>query len=314
MDAPPSPASDEPVPATDEPVPLRRAGEPPPPPPPISDPEDVEGSRLEAAPGLARIAAAAWLRTVTWTAESTLRAGARMSRALIDGESPATLIREAGEEAVVLARRLLGADEAETERIQATNAPAREEGDPLRRRGAALLEASADLAEHADEHPAYARILEQISPDEARILRLLATEGPQPAVDVRTWRPLDIGSRVTAPGLTMIGQHAGVMHHDRVPAYLSNLFRLGLIWFSRDQLPDPGPYQVLEAQPEVIDAIRRTGRARIVRRSINLTPFGRHFCDYCLPLRPGAITAEFEALEAEPVELGREPGTPPALG
>jgi hypothetical protein len=49
---------------------------------------------------------------------------------------------------------------------------------------------------------------------------------------------------------------------------------------------------VLEAQPDVVAAIRETGRGRIIRRSIHLTPFGGHFCEFCLPLD----TAEIETL------------------
>ena len=61
----------------------------------------------------------------------------------------------------------------------------------------------------------------------------------------------------------MIGAEAGCRHLDDVPAYLNNLFRLGLIWFSREPLEDPLRYQVLEAQPEVVEAIRtRAARAR----------------------------------------------------
>ena len=166
------------------------------------------------------------------------------------------------------------------------------EGGPLRERGAELLNRSAELDDQAGAHPAYDRILTQLAPDEARILRLLATEGPQAAVDVRTWRPFGIGSRVIAPGLSMIGRHAGCMRPERVPAYLANLFRLGLIWFSREPIRDPSRYQVLEAQPEVIEATKEAGRASTVRRSIALTPFGEHFCEFCLPLD----TAEFEAV------------------
>jgi len=282
--------------------------------PPLDSARDPasDGSRLEEAPGLARIAASAWLRTATWTAESTLRTGARVARAVASGESPINLVREAAEEALELARRVFGPEEVDRIAARAAQEPP-EDPDPLRSRGARLLEASADLVADKQEHPAYARILEQISPDEARILRLLATEGPQAAVDIRTWRPLDVGSRVTAPGLTMIGQYAGVMRHDRVPPYLSNLFRLGLIWFSRDELPDPAPYQVLEAQPDVIEAIRRTGRARVVRRSILLTPFGGHFCHYCLPLEPGEITGEFAGLEHHQLEADGQPGSAPSV-
>ena len=59
----------------------------------------------------------------------------------------------------------------------------------LRERGAELLRQSADVRYQEDAHPAYERILENLAPDEARILRLLALEGPQPAVDVRTGAP-----------------------------------------------------------------------------------------------------------------------------
>lgn len=248
---------------------------------------------LEAAPGLARIAAAAWLRTAGWTAGSAARAGRRLAEAALGRESPVELVREAQAELLDAARRLVAMTDLDQrlgrlipESAGDLDGEGRDaDGEAeLRRRGYELLERSSELADQGETHPAYARILEQLSPDEARVLRLLATGGPQPAVDVRTWRPLDVGSIVVAPGLSMIARNAGCRHAERVPAYLSNLYRLGLIWFSREKLGDPAPYQVLEAQPDVIDAVRATGRARIVRRSIDLTPFGGHFCQRCLPL------------------------------
>ena len=87
-----------------------------------------------------------------------------------------------------------------------------------------------------------------------------------------------------APGLNMIGMEAGVSHPERVARYLNNLYRLGLIWFSREQLEDQARYQVLEAQPEVAEAMDEAGRGRTVRRSINLTPCGEDFARVCLPL------------------------------
>jgi len=157
-------------------------------------------------------------------------------------------------------------------------------GSSLRERGAELLRQSADVRIADDTHPAYERILEDLAPDEGRILRLLASEGPQPAVDVRTARPLKIGSKLVAAGLSMIAEQAGCRHRDRTHAYLNNLFRLGLIWFSRERLEDPRRYQVLEAQPDVVGAMREAGRGTTVRRSIHLTPFGEDFCQLCLPL------------------------------
>jgi hypothetical protein len=99
-----------------------------------------------------------------------------------------------------------------------------------------------------------------------------------------------------------MGTEAGCRRPERVPAYLNNLERLGLIWFSRESLDDDGAYQVLEAQPEVLEATREAGRGRrVVHRSISLTPLGRDFCRTCLPLSD----EEREALGSE-LQVDRE--------
>ncbi|HWE32604.1 MAG TPA: Abi-alpha family protein [Solirubrobacteraceae bacterium] len=149
----------------------------------------------------------------------------------------------------------------------------------LRSRGEELLYKSRDVHYEEAAHPAYERLLDSLAPDEARILRLMLLEGPQPAIDIRTGGPLGlISSRLIAPGLSMIGPRAGLRYVERVPAYLNNLNRLGLIWFSRETLRDPMRYQVLEAQPDVLDAVHSVRQAKIIRRSIHLTPFGEGFC------------------------------------
>jgi len=100
---------------------------------------------------------------------------------------------------------------------------------------------------------------------------------------VRTGGPVGmVHSQLVAPGLTMIGGRAGCRHLDQVPSYLNNLFRLGLIWFSREALRDPLEYQVVEAQPDVLAAMHSVKFPKVVRRSIHLTPFGEDFCRTCL--------------------------------
>jgi hypothetical protein len=179
---------------------------------------------------------------------------------------------------------------------------------PLRVRGQELLDLSRDVHYEEKAHPAYERLVESLAPDEARILRLLLLTGPQPAVDVRTGGPLGlIQSRLLAPGLNMIGARAGCRYVERVPSYLTNLHRLGLIWFSRETLRDPERYQVVEAQPEVLAAIHSVRHAKIVRRSIHLTPFGEDFCRAALVDDEQQLTDLPEhASPAKP----REPGPP----
>jgi hypothetical protein len=275
---------------------------------PMPDPDDLPSPRDDAEPpdrvnlvtagiGLARLTVGTSVRLGRWGLGASLRVGNRVVKAAVSGETATTLIDDAAHALRDQARDLLGIvddagrvvgfqmpevnpegrGELTTESHSTTTARA------LRAKGAALLETSADVGYDEPFHPAYARILEDLAPDEARILRLLAIEGEQPAVDVRTYSPFPGGSQMLAMGLSMIGAEAGLHYVDRVAAYLNNLERLGLVWFSREPVADPIRYQVLEAQPEVLEAMAR-GRTKTVRRSIQITPFGREFAMACLPL------------------------------
>jgi len=265
---------------------------------------------LDVLPVLVRGAAGLWLRSATWGVQTSARAGGRLVRAAASQESAAELWRDAGAQLRGCARELLGVSELDhriAQLMPPVDAPHGDEvddvddaddADPsspsaspptLREAGSELLRRSAEVDTEDgtpdDEfHPAFGRILGELHPDEARILRLLLLSGAQASVDVRTSALMGLSSQVVAPGLTMIGARAGCRHVARVPAYLNNVQRLGLIWFSQESLEDPMSYQVLEAQPEVMTAIKHAGRAKTVRRSIHLTPFGKDFCEACLPL------------------------------
>ncbi|HWC34077.1 MAG TPA: Abi-alpha family protein [Mycobacteriales bacterium] len=248
-------------------------------------------SVLRAAPSLARFAVAAWWRTTEWSVGAALNTGNRVFSAVISGQSPGVVLSALGSELRSSIRQVLGIGDSPSypgvsviNRVLPVESPIAVVERPLKEIGAELLQRSSDMSYDDALHPAYARILADLAPDEARILRLLATGGAQPSVDVRTARPLNVASQLVAPGLTMIGAQAGVRHVDRVPAYLNNLYRLGLIWFSREPVADRLRYQVLEAQPDVSAAMKEAGRGRTVRRSIELTPFGVDFCTTCLPL------------------------------
>jgi Abortive infection alpha len=277
---------------------------------------------LDSLPALARLAAEAWLRTAVWGVGAGTKAGVRLMRAAIDPRSAAELFHDVGSGMRDYAREFLGVSDLDARvrmlspgdgRFVAGTGPGaaarsrrgrqgeREEEpnpaseDALRAQGAELLRQSADVRIDDRTHPAYLRILQELAPDEARILRLLAIEGPQPMVDVRAANLIGVGSQLVAQTLNMVGPEAGCRHVDRVPAYLNNLQRLGLIFFSDQPLEDPIRYQVLEAQPYVLEAIKSATRAKTAHRTLRLTPFGKDFCDVCLPLD----TAEFEALTGD---------------
>lgn len=167
----------------------------------------------------------------------------------------------------------------------------------LLERGTRLLEQSADVTTEESTHPAYSRILDELAMDEARILRLLATEGPQPVVDIYDSGWLPGVSELVAGRLTMIDSEAGCRADANVSAYLNNLQRLGLLTISDEPVEDLTRYQVLEAQPDVEAAMEEASRGTLRRRKIHLTPFGVDFCRTCLPV---AVDAEQAADAVQP--------------
>ena len=251
-----------------------------------SPPAASDTSLLGALPGLVRVVGSASWRIASWTFSTSAANGTRLAKALASGEPPTKVVAEVTSALRATLVEVLGLStsvERSTANLQRGASP-----DELRARGAALLHASADVWFEADTHPAYARILDELTPDEARILRLLTLEGPQPSVDVRTSRPLGVGSELIAGGLSMIGLRAGVRSINQTQANLNNLHRLGLIWFSREQVADPTAYQVVEVQPDVSEAKKQAGRSsKVVHRSIQMTPFGEDFCATCLPAPTG---------------------------
>jgi hypothetical protein len=247
------------------------------------------GTVVRAVPDIVKVTGELLWRTNRWTVDASLHLGSVVVQGAISGQSAHALVDQLGTEAKHSLRELLGvAEEPDPmpkevrDRIVLNGAgqqPKPQISLPDRMR--ALLDASSDVTFPDTGHPAYVRLLSELAPDEARILRLFAERGPQPSVDVRTKRPFGVGSQLVAPGITMIGRYAGCAHVDRVPAYLNNMFRLGLVWFSREPIPDQSLYDVLEAQEEVEVALKKAGGGVTVRRSIELTAFGANLCAMC---------------------------------
>lgn len=276
----------------------------------------------ESLPGLARVAGSAALHTAGWGVRTTTRNWLRVGKAVTNRDEAASLIRDVtsyvgalGEVArqvsggVPVATALMRAGESlgGAERREPIAAPVVDgrvtasRPQSLRERGNDLLAKSRDVWSQDDRHPAFDRILDELAPDEARILVMLLRNGPQPSVDVRTGGPIGVvSSQLIAPGLNMVGPRAGLRYLEQVPSYLNNLFRLGLVWFSREPVHDHMEYQVLEAQPDVLAALHSVKFAKVVRRSIHLTPFGEEFCKLALVDEATAASETLPEHEAPP--------------
>jgi hypothetical protein len=256
--------------------------------PPVRAGADLPATAAEiikAAPGVAKVAVASSVRLAGWTANASLAGAGYVVRRAVAGETATSIMSEAANDLRGVAWRALGLIGPPGGSASSDRSARGASSEDLRRRGTELMRRSNDVHVVEDTHPAFGRILSEITPDEARVLRFLYLDGPQPSIDIRTNRPFGIGSELIADGLNMIAEHAGCRNVDRIHPYLTNLSRLGLVEFSKEQVSNPQRYQVVEAQPKVTLAMKRAGRMpRAVHRSIFLSEFGKEFCRSCLPI------------------------------
>jgi hypothetical protein len=251
--------------------------------PEMMDDDDLESFRL------ARLGAAMTQRATGYSLESGVRTGTRMGYAAMHANSPAELLTEV---------RAITLDELQRSGVdigeqQSDWLEAHEEAvvndrpvtsDQLKQRGEHLLSKSAEIGRDEAFHPAYPSMLDELAADEARILRLLATEGMQASLDIYDKQYIPFTSRLVARNLSMVGSDAGCRHPERTPVYLQNLERLGLIRLTEEPVENLKRYQVLDAQPHIEAAMDNAKRPKTVYGSIQLSELGMDFCEQCLPV------------------------------
>lgn len=299
----------------------------------VRPPHGQQGISAEDVTGLVKVVADSSIRLSAWAAFNGVRAARRAVAALRDpsqapeliedfrtvasavthavvGEGD-TWIRRVGEQSPVVGAMLdvvdsMGPTAGQRGPVVYPPGTARQADaplvveDPVRSHARDLLRRSRDVSERDTAHPAYLTIVRQLAPDELRILLLLLRGGPQPVVDIRQSGLGAASSAPIAKGLSMVGPMAGLRHVQRVPSYLHNLERLGLLENSREVLKDPVEYSVLEAQPDVLGHVHANRRAKVVRRSLRLTAFGEDFLKVGVGLGDEQVGGEpEEELETE---------------
>lgn len=254
------------------------------------DPGEVGDTGVPETFRIARIATGMTQRAAGYSLETGLRTGTRTAYAAANAESPAELLSETHAIALEeLQRAGVDVGDERVDWLESQGEKAETGGrrpltrEALRERGERLLSRSAEIGRDETLHPAYPVVLDELAGDEARILRLLATEGPMATIDVRDRGFLPFRSRLVAANLTMVGSDAGCRHPGRTPVYLQNLERLGLVTLSDDPVDDLKRYQVLEAQSHVEAAREAARRPTTAYGSVHLSDLGVDFCRACMP-------------------------------
>lgn len=162
----------------------------------------------------------------------------------------------------------------------------------LREMFANLLATAMDSKTASTAHPAFAEIISQLTPDEARMLEVIGKSKQFPAIQVfaqlkggTTWF-LRLGH------FTLLSDLARCQAPSLTPTYLDNLARLRLIEIVFDsQLGDDRAYEPLEHDHRVAEISKRIAedepdREPVFQRGIiRITSLGRQFYSACIESR-----------------------------
>jgi len=162
----------------------------------------------------------------------------------------------------------------------------------LRDMYANLLAASMDTRTATGAHPAFVETIRQLTPDEARLLRLLAQVRSFPLLNVRreykVQTPTERGGTDILVNFSLLGWEAGCDCPQMTPTYINNLCRLGLVEVPPFlEYTKPGVYDPLEKHPQV-ESIKAAIEANekyqtvIQRKGLQVTQLGKQFCEICV--------------------------------
>ena len=125
----------------------------------------------------------------------------------------------------------------------------------LRELYANLLASSMDSSTAVNAHPSFVEILKQLSPDEAKILKLFSSKANYPLIDVKAKRPTG-GYNTYLRNFTLLADTANCSYPNLSCSYIENLARLGLAEIKNgEHLVNDDLYEPLRKHPIIITLV-----------------------------------------------------------
>lgn len=123
------------------------------------------------------------------------------------------------------------------------------------------------------------RILDQIVPDEARILSALSDGSVSPLVHVRALTATGGAGPTLLQNASLVGRTANLALAGLTPVYVGHLLSLGLVEVGPEDPALKDEYQILTADSDVLKAIKAGSRgmlpARVDKHTLRLSALGR---------------------------------------
>jgi len=165
------------------------------------------------------------------------------------------------------------------------------DNEELREMYANLLANSMNKVVKNGVHPGFVEIIKQLSPDEAKILRVLKQEHSVPTISLKYSHKSGGGGIEIIRNFSIIGEQAGCENPYDVNMYFNNLVRLGLLYDAKgiSYLTNKALYEPLKKH-EMIVPYASNEKAnskgfeeyKFAESYVELTAYGSSFCDICL--------------------------------
>ncbi len=187
----------------------------------------------------------------------------------------------------------------------------------LREFFANLLAVSLDELTVRRTHPAFVEIIKQLSPDEARIIKLFARHAEFPIVNL--WLLSFDGTEriLVARNVSFLGIEAECQHPGLASGYIDNLCRLRIAEVLDNQtFSDQRLYESFSEHPAILSHTnspdgKSDGIFRMEKIVLSRTDFGQQFCSACVSETETTLPTLSQSTpqsktSAGPIEIGTQ--------
>lgn len=141
-----------------------------------------------------------------------------------------------------------------------------------------LLRQAVDQSTFSGQQELFHKILDQLVPDEARIIAALSDGSVSPLVNVRARAIAGFARRLELENMSLIGKTANLALGGQTPAYVSHLLTLGLVEIGPNDPRLKVEYEILCADTAVLRAMKDARRgpvpAHVERHTLRLSGLG----------------------------------------
>jgi hypothetical protein len=131
------------------------------------------------------------------------------------------------------------------------------------------------------------KLVNDLVPDEARILGALSDGSRSPLVNIRVRHVSGAAGELVVSNASLVGRTANLTSPQLTPTYVAHLLSLGLVEIGPQAQDLSDDYQILVADTVILKALKTAARGpvapRVERLTLLLSPLGRELWAACNP-------------------------------